>query len=106
MLNHCNGTAREAAPPPALTTGSTFRCRKGSALPRCTEVLLLAVALASPALAQNVFHGGFERQRHRHSDTTDFHAVAAGDYLTLQVTNNASATSGTIGAWGVACVAY
>jgi hypothetical protein len=40
------------------------------------------------------------------SDSTDFYAVSAGDYLTLQVVNSASTTSGAIGAWGVACVPY
>ena len=74
-------------PPPALTTASghkSLRNRLGLALPRWIEVLLLAVALASPALAQSVL-----------TVDTFGNVVANGNVTTTSVVTESVVVAGT-----------
>jgi hypothetical protein len=52
------------------------------------------------------FNAGASAYSSATPDTTHSKAVSAGDYLTVQVVNNGTATSATLGAWGVMCVPY
>jgi hypothetical protein len=52
------------------------------------------------------FNAGASAYSSATPDTTHSKAVSAGDYLTVQVVNNGTVTSATLGAWGVMCVPY